>query len=132
MQQQVNQMMLQIAAGMFGGQNLKEQKNQTKEKVEAEGKKQADQVIANARTITGTKEGSGTPLDRAFTIAQENLGKKDFLKRNADAAKTIAIEIAKSGLDITKRSFKGLTEMLDKEDDMSPTPPTPPKTGGDK
>ena len=87
MQQQINQMMLQIAAGAFGGQHLKEQKNQTKEKVEAEGKKQADQVIANARTSTGTKEGSGTPLDRAFTVARENLGRKDAERRNARMAK---------------------------------------------
>ena len=77
MQQQFNQMMLQIAAGAFGGQHLKEQKKQTKEKIRSEAEMDVEQLASNLYDITGAEEGS--PLDRAFTIAQENLGKKDFL-----------------------------------------------------
>ena len=117
MQQQINQMMLQVAAGFFGGQHLKEQKNQTKEKIRSEAEMDVSQIASNLYDITGAEEGS--PLDRAFTIAQENLGKKDFLKRNAQAAKDFAIEVAK-GTDL----FKTPVPIT--------APPTPPKTGGDK
>ena len=122
MQQQFNQMMLQFAAGMFGGQHLKEQKKQTKEKIRSEAEMDVSQIASNLYDITGAEEGS--PLDRAFTIAQENLGKKDFLKRNAQAKKEFAIEVAK-GTDL----FKTPADMLTKEGTV---PPTPPKTGGDK
>ena len=122
-------MMLQIAAGFFGGKHLKEQKkqtaelkNQTKEKIRSEAEMDVSQIVSNLYDITGAEEGS--PLDRAFTIAQENLGKKDFLKRNAQAAKDFAIEAAK-GTDL----FKAPADMLTKKGTV---PPTPPKTGGDK
>lgn len=122
MQQQINQMMLQIAAGAFGGQHLKEQKKQTKEKIRSEAEMDVSQVAANLYDITGAEEGS--PLDRAFTIAQENLGKKDFLKRNAQAQKEFAMEVAK-GTDL----FKTPADMLTKKGTV---PPTPPATPGDK
>ena len=129
MQQQINQMMLQIAAGAFGGKHLKEQKkqtaelkNQTKEKIRAEAEMDVEQVASNLYDITGAEEGS--LLDRAITIAQENLGKKDFLKRNAQAKKEFAIELAK-GTDL----FKTPADMLTKKGTV---PPTPPKSGGDK
>lgn len=114
MQQQFNQMMLQFAAGVFGGKHLKGQEAQRKENIRSEAEMDVSQVAANLYDITGAEEGS--PLDKAFTIAQENLGKKDFLKRNAQAAKDFAIEVAK-GTDLFA---------------APPTPPTPPKTPGDK
>ena len=120
MQQQFNQMMLQIAAGAFGGKHLKGQEAQRKEKIRSEAEMDVSQIASNLYDITGAEEGS--PLDRAFTIAQENLGKKDFLKRNAQAAKEFAMEVAK-GTDL----FKTPAPIT-----APPTPPTPPKSGGDK
>ena len=118
MQQQFNQMMLQIAAGMFGGKHLTEQKNQTKEKIRSEAEMDVSQIASNLYDITGAEEGS--PLDRAFTIAQENLGKKDFLKRNAQAKKEFAIEVAKG------------TDLFKTPADMPTKKGTVPPTGGDK
>ena len=108
-------MMLQIAAGAFGGQHIKQQKAQTKEKIRSEAEMDVSEVVANLYEITGTEEGS--PLDRAIIIAQENLGKKDFLKRNAQAQKEFAIEVAK-GTDL----FKTPDDMLTKKVTVPPTP----------
>ena len=127
MQQQINQMMLQIAAGAFGGKHLKEQKKQT-----VEAKKQTklaekskldydDHVVMSlydsAYDITGAEEGS--PLDTALTVAWENLNKRNTNKVIAKAQKEFAQKMAKG-----ENLLATPAELL--------TPPTPPKSGGDK
>ena len=70
MQQQFNQMMLQIAAGMFGGKHLKEQKNQTEEQKQqtVEQKKQTETQAKEAKLWDNYRE---RMVERA---------KKDFSK----------------------------------------------------
>ena len=132
MQQQFNQMMLQFAAGIFGNKHLKEQKtqtaeqkqqtieaekqtkelkNQTKEKVDQAAKDWTDIIMSNIYEITDTTEDS--PMDKALIAAQENLWNKDAHKRIAQARKDFGISVAKG-------------------ENLFATPPTPPKTGGDK
>ena len=141
MQQQINQMMLQIAAGAFGGKHLKEQKKQTVEakkqtkeqkKQTVEAKKQTklaekskldydDHVVMSlydsVYDITGAEEGS--PLDTALTVAWENLNKRNTNKVIAKAQKEFAQKMAKG-----ENLLATPAELL--------TPPTPPKSGGDK
>lgn len=137
MQQQINQMMLQIAAGAFGGKHLKEQKAQTAEQKQqtVEAKKQTEEQKKQTKLaekskldyddhvvmslydsiydITGAEEGSA--LDTALTVAWENLNKRNTNK-----------VIAKAQKEFAQRMAKGENLLA------TPTPPTPPKTGGDK
>lgn len=70
MQQQINQMMLQIAAGAFGGKHLKEQKKQTEEQ-KAQTAEQTKQTGIQAKEAKLWDNYRERMLERA---------KKDFSK----------------------------------------------------
>ena len=137
MQQQVNQMIMQITAGIFGAKHLTEQKKQTplspeeeKRKLEQEAR-EGEQYTSNYSRITGydvtdTKatekiyERTGIypgEIDKhlgwAADIAAQNVGKKYSERRMAKATKEFAQRLANSSKDIFW------------------TPPKP-KDGGDK
>ena len=144
MQQQVNQMIMQIAAGTFGMRHLEEQKKQTpltpeqqkqqEQRQQIEAQRENYQAERNYTKITGlditdtkaaerlAKEKGISPEDMqghlnwALDIAATNVGEKYSNRVNAKAAKELAQRIAKTPKILFDES----------------TTPTPPKSGGDK
>ena len=108
MQQQFNQMMLQLAAGMFGGKHLKEQKKQTEEQ-------QAQTVEQKKQTETQAKEAKLWDNYRERMLER---AKKDFSKTMVkDSLDAIYSDPeAKKRLDEFRAAFDKTT----------------PKSGGDK
>ena len=140
MQQQVNQMIMQITAGIFGAKHLAEQKAQKpltpaeQAKRDKENEIEMQQLTNNYSFITNqdigdtkaaerlakekgiSTENMQEHLDWAFGKAAENVGRRYSERRNIRAAKELAQRIART----PKILF-----------DESATP-TPPKSGGDK
>lgn len=86
MQQQVNQMMMQITAGIFG-------RSIRKDKIEKEADLDVAELQGNFSEIVGLEADS--PADAALTVAAEAIGKKNARKMITQAQKDYAARIAK-------------------------------------
>lgn len=86
MQQQANQMIMQITAGIFG-------RSMRKDKIEKEAELDTAELQSNFSEIVGIEADS--PADQALTIAAEAIGKKNARKMITQAQKDYAARIAK-------------------------------------